>query len=183
MSNLLPDTQKNALLRLYRMRVFTLLFLGIAGVLAGSIILIVPSVRLSESINHSLTEKRALLAGRETTNIQASLLKTVATINARLNMFTNNGPESIVVGRFIDPVLSVKTTGVHISQFKYSIPLDKKQVANIQISGTTSARQSLLEYADALRALPHVSEVVVPLTSFIKDQNSPFVITAALDLK
>ena len=102
MSNLLPDTQKNALLRLYRMRVFTLLFLGIAGVLAGSIILIVPSVRLSESINHSLTEKRALLAGRETTNIQASLLKTVATINARLNMFTNKGPESIVVGSFID---------------------------------------------------------------------------------
>jgi hypothetical protein len=183
MSNLLPEQEKKAILSMYRKRYSIVFLFYISGVIVVSSVLLLPSYFLSKVIDTASIEKKATVSARETIGVQASLTKLVANINARLDVFNTVQPRSPIVDGFIDPVLAVKTEGVHILTLTYTVVADKKTTASIQIGGSAADRQALLTYADSLKKIPNITNVNVPLSSFIKDQNVPFAITATLSIQ
>lgn len=183
MSNLLPPQEKKAILRMYRQRFLSVALVALAGIAIASSFLVLPTFFLVETKESLLEEKRAILAGRETSEIQRTLAQSIGDINERLGVFPSTAPSSPIIGSFIDPVLSAKTARVHLVEFSYSVIEKKPGEIQIEIAGVADNRSALLEFAERLRKAENISNVTVPIESFIKDQNVTFRATAILSLK
>ena len=55
--------------------------------------------------------------------------------------------------------------------------------AKVSVQGTADSRADLLAFADKVRAIDSFTSVNVPITSFIKDTDVPFTLTAVVALK
>jgi len=177
MSNLLPKQEKQALVKLYRKRFVAVVLIFIACAAIMGSILILPAFFLAETTERALTEKLAMLNQQETSELQRSLGQSVGDINMKLGVFKENIKSSPLIADFIDPMLSVKSPSIHLTHFTYAVDATSGKVT-MDISGTADTRQALTAFAERVRVLDGIAEVTVPITSFIKDQNVTFTLTA-----
>lgn len=183
MSNLLPKKEKDEIAKLYKTRFISVALFSLSALsLAGSVLLF-PSYYSLESTENALIEKKNSYSGRETTGINGSLTTALTDVNARLAVFSDQNPASPIVHSFIDPILSAKTSLVRITDLSFSADPKNVKSAEVKISGTTSNRDALLEFSNALSRTSGVSNVSVPITSFLKNSDLMFTISATVDLK
>jgi len=182
MSNLLPIEQKKSILRLYRKRFLALTFFYIIALALVGLLLLLPSLFLSKSSESLLSQKRDVLASNDTSTITKSLAASIGDINTRLAIFPGNTTASPLVADFVNPVLGAKTKAIHLTNLTYALG-DSPTTAAIQIEGTADSREDLLSFTGSLKAIKTFSNVNVPITSFIKDSDVTFTITAAAALK
>jgi hypothetical protein len=182
MSNLLPQQHKISMLRLYRKRLIAVAFFALAFLAVASILLLSPSYLFLHAGEIVLTTKRDTLAGYETSKIATTLAGTVADINSRLRVFPDISPASPLIAGMIDPILKVKGPAVHIDSFDYTPGVTSIQ-AKIRVSGTADSRVDLLAFADKVRNIGNFTSVSVPITSFIKDSDVTFTLSAVVALK
>lgn len=181
MSNLLPYSEKKKILGMYRKRFLALVFFSAAFILFSGAVLLFPAYVVLKDSAGSLTEKRDQLKKDETAALQGTLAKTISDINKRLAVFPDTAILSPVIGTFVRPVLTTKTPAIHITNMGYTV--GDSGTINVQISGIAASRSSLLSFADALKATNGFKNVTVPISSFIKDSNVTFTISAVLDPK
>lgn len=183
MSNLLPPKRQKSVLKLYRLRFISVTLLVFSALAIVSAALVFPAFSLAKSRAELLTKSRDILAGRETSTIQKNLSGSIADINAHLAVFGEDAVASPVIRTFIDPVLEAKTKEVKLTEFVYSTDPKKPGQADVKIFGVGDNRAALIVFADNLREIPGISNVNVPIESFIKDQNVTFRVTATIALK
>ena len=182
MSNLLPQRHKADLLKLYRKRYVSLAFFGVAFLALVAIVLLLPSYLYLRSSQILLTTKRDTLASYETATIATQLAGTVTDINSRLGVFPAVTPASPLIAGMIDPILQVEPAAVHITEFDFAPGITAVQ-AKVSVSGVADSRTDLLAFADKVRDIASFTSVDVPITSFIKDTDVPFTLTAVVALK
>lgn len=178
-TNLLPPIEQKSVLHMYRKRFLALVFFSVAFLLLSGAVLLLPSYIVLRNNAEVLIIKRDQLQKEETSSIQGTLATTIADINKRLAVFPDVVMPSPVVGTFVAPVLKRKTGAVHITNLSYNTA-DGGGIS-LQISGTAASRSDLLAFADALKTEKGFKNVTVPISSFIKDSNVTFSITAMLD--
>ena len=182
MSNLLPQTHKTALLKLYRKRYISLALFAIAFLSLVAIVLLLPSYLYLRSSQISLSTDHDALSSYETTGIATQLAASVTDINGRLAVFPPVAPASPIIAGLVDPILEVKSPEVHITEFDFAPGVTAIQ-AKVSVQGTADSRADLLAFADKVRAIDSFTSVNVPITSFIKDTDVPFTLTAVVALK
>jgi hypothetical protein len=182
MSNLLPPAQKKSILRLYRKRFISLAFISVLSLVAIGALLLLPSLYVAHSSEQLLTQKRDVLASNDTSTITKSLGASINDINSRLNVFSTSAPTSPLVADVINPILGVKTAAVHITNITYTLGAKDTQ-ADVDISGTADSREALLAFSDQLGEISTFSNVAVPISSFIKNANVTFTVSATVVLK
>ena len=182
MSNILPQTKKVSILWMYRKRFLAVVFIFIMCFAIVGSVLLVPAFLISRSSENLLTAQRDTLAGRETSTITHSLASTIGDINSRVAVFPLMVPASPLIADLINPILAAKTSTIHLTDFSYD-PSAGKGTAAITIGGAADSREALLAFGDKLKTIDGITNVNVPISSFIKDANVPFTISATMQIK
>lgn len=182
MSNLLQQTEKRAIVRMYRKRFIGVAFLALSALLVAACLLTLPSFLFLKSHELVLVAKRDTLAGYETSTIAKSLTTAVTDVNTRLAVFPASETASPLIADFMNPVLLAKNNSIHLVGFSY-VPSTKPGKAEVKITGTADSRVALLAFTDRLKKVGSFEGVNVPITNFIKDSNVPFTISATVSLQ
>jgi hypothetical protein len=183
MSNLLSSKEKKEIVSLYRRRFMSVALSFFAGLCLIGSLLLFPALIYVKSNQTILTARKNSFAGRETSGLQGSLTKALTDINTRLGVFPDSAPASPIVHSFIDPVLSAKTSSIRITDFSFAGGTNNATQANVQVSGVATSREALLTFSKDLGKIAGVSNVTVPITSFIKDTNVMFTVSATIALR
>jgi len=183
MSNLLSKTEKKEIKKLYYTRLLAVGFLILGFVALAGSALILPTLLLTKSNERVLTERTNSLASKETTGLEKSLSATVADINTRLSVFDTVTPKSPLIGTVINSVLNAKSSAITIQQITTS-PIPKKSTdIAVVITGIAKDRESLLAFSGRLQKIEGLSNVTVPISSFLKNSNMSFTINLNALLK
>ena len=182
MSNLLPPSQKQDILRLYRKRFVSIALLTVVGLMMSAFVLATPSLLFLKSSEIVLTAKRDTLSGYETSSIARTLSTAVADVNSRLAVFPATETASPLIADFVNPVLLAKSNSIHLVGFSYEKGA-KPNEAKVKVTGTADSRVALLAFTDRLKKVGSFSDVNVPITNFILDANVPFTISATVSLQ
>ncbi len=182
MSNLLPPSQKQDILRLYRKRLVSIALLTFVGLLMSAFVLAMPSLLYLKSSEIVLTAKRDTLSGYETSSIARTLSTAVADVNSRLAVFPATETASPLIADFVNPVLLAKSNSIHLVGFSYEKGA-KLNEAKVKVTGTADSRVALLAFTDRLKKVGSFSDVNVPITNFILDTNVPFTVSATVSLQ
>lgn len=178
MSNLLPYAEQKQIIKMYRTRFVAVVFFALATLLLMASILIAPALVMSRDSENAIASRRDILASHETNTIERTLTQTIDDINMRLGVFPLTAPSSPIVKSFIDPVLTAKTSAIHITQFGINTDPKNPSATVISISGVANTREDLLAYAALLQKVPEITNVLVPIESFLQGSNESFTITA-----
>ncbi len=172
--NLLPESRKKELSRLYYTRlavVGTLLFSGVFAIHAA---LTVPTtLHFLQEIKDQTILLAGLgeqLAGSGEKEVSARV-KTLNDTGAQLVHTATIGTASGAVRAIINvPHPGVRITGL---SFTAGTTDDKKQM---KVVGTAASRESLRSYAAALGAVPYISTADLPISAYAKETDIDFAI-------
>ena len=182
MSNILPQQQISKIARLYRKRFMVVVFISAIILFAIGCIMLAPSIYFAQQNQAALAAKKVQLDQLETGSYQASLTSSISDINSRLQVFGQSVPQTPIIGSFVNVVLGAKTPAVHIDEMHSVLDAKDQNSADITVKGTADSREALLYFADNLRGYSNVSNVDVPIDTFIKNSNVPFTLTATVAL-
>jgi hypothetical protein len=182
MSNLLPQEYKKSILRLYRMRFMSVVFLALSMIFVIGVGLLIPSLSLSKNNEVTLQKQKEVMSQHETSAIARSLSQSISAINQKLNVFSAKVPESPIVQSFIKPILSVQGSDIKIQSFNFELLPDSTGGARVKISGVAQNREALLAFTDRIKLLKGMSSVDLPIMSFIRNANVTFTISAVITL-
>lgn len=175
MINILPQEEKQALRREYRMRFAVVVSVLLALTFLFASIMLVPPYLLSLS-KDSLAENR--LATWNSLNKDISILDTTEIItdtNTKLGLLSLTRQSKVVEDVF-NKVLLYRTSGITFQQMLYTERSDEKRV--IEIHGIARDRFTLRAFKDALESSKSFSQVEIPLSTFLEKSNISF--TASL---
>ena len=182
MSNILPPQEIKKIKGLYKKRliVVSLRAVTILSVIAAACI--VPSYLYSKQEEGALLAKKAMYEQQETGELKQDLVTSIGDINTRLSSFGDTAYASPLVASLINPILQARTSSVYITGLTYTLDKDA-DVAHVTITGISINREAILAFGDNLQKTPHITNVNVPITNFIKESNMPFTITLDTQLQ
>ena len=172
MFSLLPETEKNIILREYSMRrwIVFLLFLFVSGLIAT--ISIFPSRMLS-------TSKIAAVKKQITIIKNSAILKEAENLNARLSQTNlklkalSVSTETTAISTLLDNVIKKKGANNTLVGFSYKKGTDKAPGLLI-LSGIARDRESLLSFVKELKTDQLFTKVDLPVSNFTKEKDVPF---------
>ena len=174
LTNLLPDDTRRAFLREYFLRLGTLALSLIAVVVTLGAIMLVPSYL---SFSQELHAKEQELA-RVTAQLESAQDKEVGSRLARLQddaTHLSRLAEAPSAAGAIRAVLEVPHEGIKIAHIAFTVGADGKHV--MSLSGSALTRSALQRYEQALRALPFIATLDLPISTYAKEVDLEFIIT------
>jgi len=174
--NLLPDTRKQALVRLYLTRVGVVAALLLSGVFLVHATLSLPSyVYLHQVIAERTQELSGLgeqLAGSKEREVSAR----VATLNASAT-YLSQTQSRVTASGAVRAIGAVPHPGVKLIGFSFSQPLASANAPKMTLTGNAGSRETLRAYVSALGTLPYISKVDLPISAYAKETDIDFTIT------
>ena len=188
--NLLPRERRHALSREYVFRLGVVLVVLITALtLIGAVLLLPTYVLLVESARTKQTHL---------TSIKSSLSSIdESVLSARLATLTADAKTLLALAKtpsasgILRTLLAVSHPGVTLSYFSYTptVSMSNKSgkgsttiPATLVISGTAATRDALRNYQLALQSAPFISSATLPISTYAKDADIAFTITATLKL-
>lgn len=175
LTNLLPHDRSKKMQREYYVRLGTVIVSALSAVVLGSGALLIPSylylqsqITAEQAHNADLDARLATSNGKEA-SARLSLLTQDANYLARLAT-TSAATASI------RSVLMLPRPGIVLSGFTYA-PASKGPNGKMTIAGTAATREMLRAYVQTLGTVPFVTTVDLPISSYAKERDIPFIIT------
>lgn len=176
--NLLPTERRRALRLDYFLRLGT-----VAAVLATALVLVALVLLLPTYVflASAQTTREARLASAEADLSSGDQVELVT----RLDSLTTDAATLIKLAKapsvsvLMRTTLAVAHTGVAVTGVSYT-PQSGTKPGTLAITGTAITRDDLRAYQLALIATPIFSGADLPVSSYAKDRNIPFTITATL---
>ncbi len=176
--NLLPEDRVNAFRRGYfiRLATVTVCLLAILTIIHG--IFLFPSylalLQKKDVETRSLAEVDARLAGSKEQEIHARLssLKGDATYLSRLSTVPSTSGT-------VRNMLAVPHPGISIINITVAFPTAGATSGKVSLSGTATTREALHTFNDTLSALPFVTGVDLPISSYAQESNIAFSLTVS----
>jgi hypothetical protein len=173
--NLLPDSRKRALARLYLVRVAVVATTLLAAVLFIHTALMVPSLIYARQVVNDRTSMLAglgeQLAGSEDKQVGERVQR--LTVTAQALAQSAQGPSASGAVR---AVMDTAHSGVLITGLSYARG-QAPDAHRMTIAGKAKTREALRAYAFALDALPYVTSVDLPISAYAKESDITFSLT------
>lgn len=175
MINLLSLKKKSEIKTLLLLRFITGLFFALIATILLLLLSLFPIYIYLNKQELSVKEIENGLNKNENFNQTRAITERINTINSKLKVFPRDLPVNGYFETLINKVVSMRGSGVKITGFNYVQPskTDQKNT-NFEISGVASNRKSLLDFKQKLEIDGSFSEVVLPISSFVKVENIPF---------
>jgi len=174
LTNLLPDDTRRAFMREYFFRLATLtLFLFALVVTLGAVMLAPSYLAFSQEL-HATEQELA----RVTAQLENAQDKEVGSRLMRLQ------DDATHLSRLVDApsaadairaVLQAPHEGIKIAHIAFTVGTDGKHV--MSLSGSALTRSALQRYEQALRALPFIASLDLPISTYAKEVDLEFIIT------
>ena len=183
MSNILPQKQIAKLARMYRKRFMVVVFVAVTVIFAAGCIMLAPSIYYARAEQATLAAKKASLDSLQTGGYRQALIASIGDIDTRLQVFGQVTAASPVVGSFLNSVLAAKTADIQIAGMQSQVEALNPAKADITVRGTAKTREALLYFSNTLSGYPGISDVNVPVDTFIRNTDVPFILTATVTLR
>lgn len=172
--NLLPESRKKALSRMYTVR------LGVVGVLLLSGVLVIHSVLTVPTLVHQY------LAIQESAAFVSALDKQLTgsgeqEVSARVRELNETGAEltrtaaAATASGAVRAVTQVPHPGVRITGFSFTRGVTDTE-RQMRIVGRATSREALRAYANALGTVPYIATVDLPISAYAKETDIDFAI-------
>lgn len=173
--NLLPDTRKKSLARLYLVRVAVVGTLLLSLVLFIHVVLGLPTLLLAKSLVAENAAELAALTTRLAGSEDKQVGQRIATLNTLAEALTKTA-ETPSVSDVVRAISALPHSGVRITSLSYA--RDTAGTANrMTLTGTAASREALRTYVATLSGLPYVKSVDLPISAYAKETDITFTIT------
>ncbi len=175
--NLLPESEKNKVIKALRTRFFIVGMFIIGTALLINTVLLVPPYLLA---NTKLLENKVRA---ETTSLKndKSYLSTLLVpkeLNIKTGSIRTLTPTKTKV-EILSDIFSSKPSTIKVDSIMYSRPKEDEG-EKIVISGVSMDRKSLIDYSQLLKTNPAFVSVDVPVSSLTKGRNLPFTLSITI---
>lgn len=175
LTNLLPRDKKNAIGRLYGIRLSAIALVLIAFLILSATALRIPSYIYQYQQIQIQTENLARL----TSNLDSTEGKEVSArfkaVNENIAYLSRLATSSSAIAATA-AVLQIAHPGVIISALSYT-PSSRTTDGKMTLSGKALTRESLRQYVEVLGNQSYIKNADLPISSYAKESDIPFVIT------
>lgn len=175
MTNLLPQTEQQAIVKEYAHRRMVVVLVMCAVTIAICAIFLLPSYILSEV---KLTEMMNAAQAARTTSTELLQTKNSATVllketNRKVQFLKvpKEGEKSVYA--VIDMIVKQKTANIRIQSFLYTAATETAQ-GSVVLNGLAKDRESLTTFLKNMEAQPAFTTVDLPVSNFAKDKDIVF---------
>jgi hypothetical protein len=179
LTNLLPLERKNALVRDYILRFWTLacvfvgfLFIAHSALLAPSYVYVTEQQKVEEMRLNDLSERREVSGFTDISERVTAFAASAKTLEELRTLPSASDS--------VRAILSTPRAGIRITSFVFSAPQGKSP-GRMQVSGIAATRESLRSFDSALNGLSFVQSTDLPFSAYAKENDIPFQIALVLD--
>lgn len=171
MYTLLPEPERKALRKEYRVRllVVTLFFLGCMGCIGVAAFF--PSYIMTTSLDGTTKQEEKRLAELKSQSTRESIEIELASVNQLVGIFTE-GDVNMPLTEFVDSFLEVLTPGIKLASF--DVVRTGTSTANIFMSGVAGTRDALVELKRAIERERGFSKIELPVSDLAKSKDIQF---------
>ncbi len=178
MINLLPDSDKRALLKVYRYRLISVALGALSGVAILAAVVLVPSY--VTTMYHVQSARQFVEHNRNAQEVEEHnrLRQRVADSALTIKTMSPEVRKSYI--SIMDVILKNKGSGNSVNHMSFSA--DDKKVFKVTVQGIASSRQNLQAFTNALGRESSIVSVDVPVSNFTKESNINYSFTVTGEL-
>lgn len=188
MLNLLPNNQKQEIIKEYKLRRFAVVILLLSALGIVCLLLVIPSYVLSNIKESEVSSQIDSLSKNLAAQNTSALESQVAVAEKKL-VLLNQKETVTTASSFIKEVVNTREKAVSISALRYTnlngeVAASSKKTAQpvvgsftLEVGGVAGDREQLVDFANRLRTISGVDSVDLPLSSLAQDQNIIFTLT------
>ena len=177
MVNVLPPKQKRTLKTNYYVRLFVVACFGASAAVLIGALLLVPSYFASRAQADAFERFRDALEGSVGLKDREFLTSSMAMLEERVRLTEGYSANSFTVD-FFESLLSEEVSGISIRNISFNREGTR---AAISLSGVADSRASLLEFAEVLRTNPQFSDVDLPVSQLVAEEDVGFTVQAVYE--
>lgn len=171
MFNLLPKTEKDAIRREYRRRLFTVILWGIAVSTLVASLLLIPSFVLSRQREEAASARVLALSRRADAEKSAQVSAELAEVSTLLTLLATRAPTPSVFD-VVRTIAAKRPPGVSFENIAFA-PFSQGTFG-VQISGVAENRAALVAFNRALETAGTFTRVELPLSNLAKSEDITF---------
>jgi hypothetical protein len=175
MVNLLSPKQRSALLTLYVVRLASVALFALAAAGITTVALIAPSYFVIHAEADQAEEFVATATKLAAERAKGQSQEALARFHESVTLLTGAG-RAPSYAHILDLTTQERPSGVGLSSVQ--VLYDDKGNASVVLSGTARTRAELIAYSNALKKVPELTNVVVPVSALVADTNASFTVTA-----
>lgn len=183
MFNLLPETEKEKVRKVYFMRkAIVSLVLLLIVLISGSIFLL-PSYILVTYRNQDVERQIEITNNQSKEKTRPELSKRLSDINNKIAKVDINESEFAYYD-LVDRILRARPSGVLVDSLSIQSITEKgnKKTLQVQITGVALTRDSLVQFGNILKADDVYKDVRLPVSSLASERNAEFVINFQIEI-
>ena len=174
MVNLVSPAQKKKLLRLYLLRVTAVAFFALAAVGVSVLVVLTPSYLVIHADADQAEEYVQTATELASQRAKGQSPETLARFHEAVSLLTKTArPPSYA--HILDLTTQDRPLGVTLSSL--SVVYEDSGAARVTLAGTARTRAELIAYANSLKKVPELSQVVVPVSALVADVQADFTIS------
>jgi hypothetical protein len=174
MINLLSQQKKTEVKNILLSRFFTIIFFVLSF---SFIVLTLSLIPIYAHLNKQSADVDALL-GKLNKNAKYSQAKNsfevINDANNKAKLFPNEMPKNGRIESVLSRIVALKDSNIRLNSFSYSG--GESGIQTIKISGVASNRKALIDFKERLSNEKGFSDIVLPISSFVKVENIEFTI-------
>lgn len=174
MVNLLTPKHRAALTRLYLSRLATIVATTLISCAAITILLIVPSYLIIHADADQVSGYVQSVTDLATQRAKGQSPETLQKFQEQINFLTT-AAQPPVLAHVLELTTQDRPSGVSISSITTNLGTGGR--VDVSIEGTARTRAELIAYANTLKKIPELSNVVVPVSALVADIDSSFTLT------
>lgn len=173
MVNLISPKHRAELTRLYLARLATSAATALIGAAIITTLLIVPSYLIIHADADQVNGYVQSVTDLATQRAKGQSPETLQKFQEEINFLTTSA-QPPVLAHVLELTTQDRPGGVFISSVSTTI---NPGGVDVSIEGTARTRAELIAYANALKKIPELSDVVVPVSALVADIDSTFTLT------
>lgn len=170
--NLLPDTRKHILARVYLLRLAVVTALVFSAVLVVHVVLSVPAfVHVSAQVRENaitLEGLTAQLAGSQAQQVSDR----VTALTERATYLAQSARQG-TASSALRTMAGVSHPGIRLTSLSYA-QATGSGTAKMTLTGIATSREALRAYVHTLSALPYVAQASLPISAYAKEADIEF---------
>jgi len=175
MFNLLPETEKEKILREYNHRRLIVFLAFMSATVCMALVALFPSFVLS-SIKLDELETDIVVVRQSKEFQEADKLQTVLTESNEKLTALQLGHSKVLTQDIIAQIINAKNSGIRMNGLLYKKSVAVDTNSQFLINGIAQNRESLSRFVTDLQKIKMFKEVTLPVSSFTKDINAEFTI-------
>ncbi len=181
MANLLPLSQKINIKKTYHMRLLIVALVSTLLLILVGTTMLIPALIAGVTKEKITREYFATISNVSTREQYENIQKEIADLNQKTTFILENENRGVTVSEIIKNIISHRNKDISLRAFSYEVVIGSTSRRLITISGIAERRQALVLFIENLKADSFYSDVLVPVSNFVKNTDVSFTITVVIN--